>query len=182
MTCYLRSSVDGRVSASDASESGGGVCITTGVTETGLAALKLDHVMQGSLGRDQLGLVTFGDNVGITQLAAVGEGLDFQFALAYVTVTGAELLLGVHFNSCMFVVGGLATSVATVAHIEPAFVANPARSIAMGIDTCSQRLVESMARVLPLAPMEHAGAYTRQCLGAELAPRCRLAKCGIVAA
>eukprot|EP00971_Amphidinium_carterae_P102763 2034166-Amphidinium_carterae.2 len=51
----------------------GGVCITTGVTEAGLAALKLDQVSQGNRGRDECALVTFGDNVGIAQIAAVRE-------------------------------------------------------------------------------------------------------------
>eukprot|EP00971_Amphidinium_carterae_P166867 3306714-Amphidinium_carterae.2 len=93
MACYLRSPVDERVSASDASEHGGGVCITTRVAETGLAVVRLDQVSQGNLGRDECALVTFGDNVGIAQIVPVREGFDFRFTLAYVTAAGAEQLL-----------------------------------------------------------------------------------------
>eukprot|EP00971_Amphidinium_carterae_P019548 384841-Amphidinium_carterae.2 len=100
MSCYLRSAVDPRLTASDASECGGGVCVTTGVTEEGLIALQRGQVTQGSLGRDELGLLTFGDGVGSAQLAALRLGLDLSFTLAWVSNAAAVQLLEASFKRC----------------------------------------------------------------------------------
>eukprot|EP00971_Amphidinium_carterae_P037685 741261-Amphidinium_carterae.2 len=86
----------------------------------------------------------------MSRKAALAEikGLEFQFALAYATGARAELLLGVHFKNtqtCSWLLDMSQVSIATVAPVEPA-----------------HRLVESMARVIPLAPLERPGADARQ--------------------
>eukprot|EP00971_Amphidinium_carterae_P171412 3397945-Amphidinium_carterae.1 len=65
-----------------------------------MAALRKGRVMQGSLGCNELGLLTFGDNLGTAQIAALQLEVDFAFALALTTAAGAERLLGAQFINC----------------------------------------------------------------------------------
>eukprot|EP00971_Amphidinium_carterae_P247937 4923197-Amphidinium_carterae.1 len=64
LCCYFRSEVDTRVSASDPSETGGGVCVTAGLTPEGIADWTNNGVLKGNICRDEIGLITVGDIVG----------------------------------------------------------------------------------------------------------------------
>eukprot|EP00971_Amphidinium_carterae_P069956 1384211-Amphidinium_carterae.1 len=97
---YMRSVVDPRLTASDANESGGGVCVTRGLSSEGLAAWGGNQVLRDHIGRDEVGLLTVGDNVGVVAMAATRVGSECCFHLALVTQPGGEQLLGAQFVMC----------------------------------------------------------------------------------
>eukprot|EP00971_Amphidinium_carterae_P232556 4614965-Amphidinium_carterae.1 len=100
VSVYLRSTLDTQLTASDASEFGGGVCVTRGLSPQGFEAWSGNEVLRAQVGRDEVGLLTIGDNVGIVPMAATAEGSECAFHLALVTQPGGEQLLGAQFVMC----------------------------------------------------------------------------------
>eukprot|EP00971_Amphidinium_carterae_P091064 1802621-Amphidinium_carterae.2 len=72
LSCYLRSHLDERLTVSDASETGGGVCVSTGLTERGMEAWRRGDVLR----------------------------VEFAFHVALATEPGGASLLEAQFVSC----------------------------------------------------------------------------------
>ena len=64
MQADLRLTVDPRITVSDASETGGGVCVATGLTTEGVAAFRRELATKTAVGRDEIGLISGFEGIG----------------------------------------------------------------------------------------------------------------------
>ena len=80
LMCYdLRTPVSDLITASDASESGGGVCYSKTLTKVGALRLARELSMQGTGTRDKVGLVELFAGIGGGRMAFDTLGLELAF-------------------------------------------------------------------------------------------------------